>query len=389
MTQVQITDQDRKLLDFIAKGEAARGGDPYASVFPSKIIPEITTMSLNQLLEFQLHRTSSRRNGGLGLESSAAGRFQFIRSTLFGAFKNSAGKDIRAPAESYINKGPAPRGTTFFEGVWHQSGLPISTRYTPSCQDFLILLRLKNTRQLNQWKSGSITDQAFCLNLAKEFASIPVPFTVRGAERTVNPGQSFYAGVGSNRAVGHANISVILQELADIRGGGAGTSVTIDIEQGSGAFPAGGRSIYNQTERSATGGQSLWGAGPTARGAPNTELPGVSDPYVYKPIDPLDNRYDFRTGEIVRDLLHNGVNPVDASTFMFGNGLAPINDLGVERFTSEQFQGAVESRSLVGYSEGQIDPGLNEGARRATASPATNVTTVQRPRFDQTNPRGF
>ena len=308
------------------------------------------------------------------------GRYQFIRPTLFGSFTDSAGKDIPQPAENYIS-GRGPSGLTFNRGVWQQSGIPISTRYNAQCQDFLILKRLELTRQLNQWKSGSITDQAFMLNLAKEFASIPVPFDTQRGSRTIRRGQSFYAGVGSNRVVGHANVDVILQELADIRGGGPGTSVTIDIEQGSGAFPAGGRSIISQTERSATGGQALWGAGPTDAALANGELPGVKDPYVYKPIDPLDNRYDFRTGELVRDLLRNGVNPVDASTFVLGNGLAPINDLGVERFTQEQFKTAVENRSLVGYSEGQIDPRLNEALRRATQSPATNVSTVDRPRF--------
>lgn len=356
-TQIQITEQDKKLLDFVAKGEAARGGDPYASVFPSRIMPEILSMSIEQIFQFQLHRTTSRRNGGLGLESSACGRYQFIRRTL--------------------------------QEVVRTVGVPTSTRYNAACQDFLILKRLEFTRQLNQWKSGAITDQAFCLNLAKEFASIPVPFTTRGANRTVQAGQSFYAGVGSNRAVGHANVDVILQELADIRGGGPGTTVTVDIEQGSGAWPAQGRSIYTQTERQATGGQSLGSASPSDRSNPNSQLPGVSDPYVYRPIDPLDTRYDFRTGQFVRDLLHNGTNPLGASAFMAGNGLSPANDLGVERFTQDQFQSAVESRSLVGYGSGQIDPGLNEGARQLTTTPSSNVSTVQRPRFDQTNPRGF
>lgn len=348
-TKIQITNQERKLLDFVAKGEAARGGDPYASVFPSRIIPEITQMSLEQIFQFQRERTASKINGGLGLESSAAGRYQFIRSTL--------------------------------EEVVTRSKISISTRYTAQCQDFLMIFRLKDFRKFNQWISGSITDQAFCLELAKEFASIPVPFTTKGAKRTVNPGESFYAGVGSNRSVGHANVSVILQEIADIRVGGPGATVTVDIEQGSGPYPAGGRSIQSQTERSATGGQALGGGGPGARNNPNSQLPGVADTYSYNSIDPLDNRYDFRTGEIVRDLLHNGVNPVSASAFLLGNGLAPINDLGVERFTQDQFTNAVSTRSLVGYDSGLIDPRLNEAAKRLTQSPAVNVKSVQLPRF--------
>lgn len=355
--QLSITEQDKKLLDFVAKGEAARGGDPYASVFPSRIIPEILQMSLDQIFEFQAHRTRSRRNGGLGLESSAVGRYQFIRSTL--------------------------------TEVVNATGIPRSTRYNASCQDYLIIKRLEITRRLNEWKNEAISDQAFCLHLAREFASIPVPITTSGARRTVNPGESFYAGVGSNRAVGHANVSVILQELADIRNGGPGGTVTVDIEQGSGAFPAAGKSIYNQTERSAAGGQALWGANPSERAMPNTQLPNSSNPYIYRPIDELDNRYDFRTGEFVRDLLINGTNPLGSSSFMHGNGLAPPNDLGNERFTESGFESVVNSRSLVGYGSGQVDPGLNEAARNVTKSPANDVSTVQRPRFDQSNPRGF
>lgn len=348
-TQVQITDQERRLLDFVAKGEAARGGDPYASVFPSRIMPEILQMSLEQIFVFQANRTRSRAQGGMGLESSAVGRYQFIRKSLQ--------EEVRA------------------------AGIPVSTRYNSPCQDFLIINRLKRFRGMNRWLSGAITDQAFCLNLAKEFASIPVPFTTRGANRTVNAGESFYAGVGSNRAVGHANVDVILQELADIRNGGPGRAATIDIEQGSGAFPARGRSIYAQTERSAAGGQSLGSASPTDRVPSSGVIPPAIDPYIYRSIDPLDNRYDFRLGDFVRDLLHNGLNPVSASSFMLGNGLSPVNDLGVERFTPDQFTQAVQNRSLVGFGEGQVDPALNEAARRNTVSPATNVKTVQRPTF--------
>jgi imidazole glycerol phosphate synthase subunit HisF len=41
---------------------------------------------------------------------------------------------------------------------------------------------------------------AFMLNLAKEWASFPVPYTVKGGSRTVSRGQSFYAG-GLNKSL--------------------------------------------------------------------------------------------------------------------------------------------------------------------------------------------
>jgi hypothetical protein len=73
-------------------------------------------------------------------------------------------------------------------------------------------------------------------------------------------------------------------------------------------------------------------------------LPAVGDPYAYKFINALDNRYDFRTGEKVRDLLINGVNPVANSGTLSNNGRPPVTDIGAQPLSIEELNKAVENR---------------------------------------------
>jgi hypothetical protein len=356
MTQVRVTEQEKKLLDFCAKGERSPNGDPYASVNGLRNgYPPLIRMTLTQVFQYQREWRSRR-----GSTSSAVGRYQFIEGTLRGAVRNT---------------GIDPN-TTIFDSV---------------TQDFLILNVLRTSRGLDQWLSGSLSDVRFLTNLAKEFASIPVGESVFRPEsrrrdgtiiwpaRTIQPGESYYIGVNGNQATGHDNYTVVLQELADIRNGGPGATVTGTVGT---AAPTLGTGTITQTERQATGGQALSGNGAPDTRQPNQTLPGVGNPYTYKPIDPLDNRYDFRTGEKVRDLSFNGVNPVAAGAYLQNNGLAPPNDIGTVPLTPEQLREAVGNRSLVGYSSGQIDPGLNEAARRAGVSPATTPNIDVRPYQD-------
>ena len=73
-------------------------------------------------------------------------------------------------------------------------------------------------------------------------------------------------------------------------------------------------------------------------------MPAVGDPYAYKLINALDNRYDFRTGEKVRDLLINGVNPVANSGTLPNNGRPPVADIGGQPLTEQQLNDAVANR---------------------------------------------
>jgi len=303
----QITTQDKALLSLIAKGESeGTGGDPYCAVYPGQNDPRITEFTLAQVDQFQTDRIRA------GYASSACGKYQFIRGTLRETVANS-GLDAA------------------------------TTRYNRDVQDFLIITRLKKSRRLDQWKSGGITDSEFCLNLAKEFASVPVPFDTQGEHRFVTKGQSYYAGDGLNRS--HHNPDVFLANLADIRNGGPGTVTEIDIQQGNIAYEPTGTSQRMQTEIAANGGQRIFGGNAADRPLVSSRLPAPSNVYLYEKTDPYDNRYDFRTGRKVRDMLINGINPTSNQTLIPGNGLPSPNDIGGRGYSDSEIDAALNGRS--------------------------------------------
>ena len=301
---IQISDQEKKILDLVAKGEAVQGADPYSSLWPSTSDPMIPQYTLAQIDQYQTDRIRA------GFKSSAIGRYQFIRSTL--------------------------------REVVVLSGLPGTIRFSPDVQDYLIILRLKDLRKLDQWKSGSISDLDFQLELAREFASVPVPYNVQGENGFVSKGQSYYSGDGLNSS-GH-NADVFSYNVADIRNGGPGNLSTVDIENGSAPYQPTGVSPRIQAELAAGGGQRVFGGSAGFQPLPNSSLPAVGDPYAYKLINALDNRYDFRTGEKIRDLLINGVNPVANSGTLSNNGRPPVTDIGAQPLSIEQLNKAVENR---------------------------------------------
>ena len=59
-----------------------------------------------------------------------------------------------------------------------------------------------NTRKTLQWLQGSedVSIDDAILGLAKEFASVPVPYDVKKGSRTIKAGQSYYSGLGGNKA---------------------------------------------------------------------------------------------------------------------------------------------------------------------------------------------
>lgn len=329
MTQFSITTQDRQVLDFVAKGEAVRVGDPYTSLNPNTSDPRIVQYTIAELLTFQSTRPRNRK---------AAGRYQFMPDTLRETAQ-SAGIDIN------------------------------NTRFTPTIQDFLILKRLELRRQYNQWKSSAISDDDFLLNLSKEFASIPVPRPVPAGDPypivNLATGNSFFAGVAGNRVVGHANVDALLQELADIRTGGPGATINLSDEF-SLAASSGGSGLLESVGRQASGGTSL-AMNSRNRNAPNSELPGVDDPYLYRSIHPLDNRYDFRTGEKVRDLLYNGINPMSATSGLVGNNTV-LSNIGESPRDPK-----TETVPVFGYSTGQVNPESAEGLLKQKQATATTA----------------
>jgi hypothetical protein len=300
---IQITDQEYKLLDLVAKGEAlqGQGSDPYASLWPSTADPMIPEYTIEQIFQYQRDRLAA------GYTSDAIGRYQFRFDPLSETVK--------------------------------KAGLPTTSKFNPNVQDYLIIVRLKYMRKLESWKSGQLSDKDFQVELAKEFSSVPVPYDIPGRAKK---GQSYYA----NNKIDKANHDpdIFSFNLADIRNGGPGNLTAVDIENGSAAYQPTGTSLKTQAEIAAGGGQRVSGGSTAFQPLPNSSLPAVGDPYVYKLINALDNRFDFRTGEKVRDLLINGVNPVANSGTLPNNGRPPVGDVGGQPLTVEQLNDAVANR---------------------------------------------
>lgn len=279
----EIDQIDKAVLELIAKHESGSLG--YYAVYPGLRNEEITQMTCAQILRYMKNRTDS------GVRSSACGKYQFIRVSLSDTI-NTAGID------------------------------PRTTLYSEEVQDFLILTRLKRYRKHNDWKSGELPTDKYMIKLAQEFASMPVPYAMKGASRQLNKGQSYYAGDGLNSA--HHDPDTLYTQLEDIKAGGTGEITSVDVTP---AGPNQGQSVIGtsprtQTERavSGTGSTASPDRGhPGAQPLPNSALPSAGDVYVYRPIDPLDDRYDFRTGTHVRDIGVYGTDSVASNPVVATN----------------------------------------------------------------------
>lgn len=150
------------LLDFIGRAETGKTGREAYDVIvfykQDKLPKPLTEYTISELLEAQ--KTWAKNWRG-----SAAGKYQIIRKTL--------------------------------QGLVDQMGIPGNAKFTPDLQDRLAY-RLLTTRGWQAFTSGQVTLNAFALQLAKEWASMPVLSTVQGAHRVVKRGESYYAGDGVN-----------------------------------------------------------------------------------------------------------------------------------------------------------------------------------------------
>ncbi len=152
-----------KLLDFISTFESSESARGYLTIYGNhqdRLAKPITTMSLNELM-------ANQRVWGRTYGSSAAGRYQFMPATLASLVKalGLSGREI----------------------------------FTPDLQDLLGFELLKR-RGFTGFMSGALTMVQFGLGLAQEWASLPVLADTRGARIPVRRGQSYYAGVFTNRA---------------------------------------------------------------------------------------------------------------------------------------------------------------------------------------------
>lgn len=150
-----------KILDFIGSKEAPNGYDTVYGNNQRKLTKQITEMTVDELIANQSGFT---RNFG----SSASGRYQFMRATL---------QDLKRTEKL--------------------SGREI---FTPDLQDRLGFALLKR-RKYDQWVSGKINHDQFMIELAKEWASFPVPYDMQGAHRRVRRGETYYAGDKLNKSL--------------------------------------------------------------------------------------------------------------------------------------------------------------------------------------------
>lgn len=155
-----MTPPMKSLLSLIRQGESPRHGynsdyrDDDKWVLIDKTFNEVRALGRSQVKP-------------QGEASSALGAYQFLTKTL---------DSLKA---SLVLKG--------------------SEIFSEQFQDDLAVA-LMIRRGLLDFMRKTITAETFANNLAKEWASMPVVTTVKGQIRTVQPGQSYYAGDGLNKA---------------------------------------------------------------------------------------------------------------------------------------------------------------------------------------------
>lgn len=150
------------LLNFIAQYES--GGDYNIMVGGKR--GNLTSMTVGEVLDMQKDMISR------GHESTAVGRYQYIRKTL--------------------------------AGTAAQLGMDVDkTKFNEKTQDALAIQTLR-TIGLEEWLGGKLDDGAFLNKVARVWASVPT-----------TSGGSYYQGVGSNKA--GVKTDVALNRLQDIR----------------------------------------------------------------------------------------------------------------------------------------------------------------------------
>lgn len=178
-----------KLLDYIGRLETSRTDASAYDVIvffqQDKLPKKLTEYTVDELLAAQkVWAKNGWSVNGKKLRGSAAGKYQIIRPTLVGLIE--------------------------------QLGIPGSAKFSPDLQDRLGFQLLTN-RGWQAFVSRQITTSAYALQLAREWASIPVLTTTQGAHRTVTRGQSYYAGDGVNKA--HADPAEFEALLASLKPG--------------------------------------------------------------------------------------------------------------------------------------------------------------------------
>lgn len=173
MTKAFTPYHAQPVLDLLGKYESKGDYDIVYGGIPKHLRPiRLVTMTVAQVQEWQNNVVKR------GVASTAAGKYQIIRKTLASIIQ----------------------------------GAKIDTRrkFDEACQDEMGCYLLQ-VRGFQKFLEGKIDADDMALNLAKEWASMPVPTDMRGASRQVKAGQSYYAGDGLNKA--HATVAEVERAL--------------------------------------------------------------------------------------------------------------------------------------------------------------------------------
>ena len=166
MTRWYMTPAMVALLRLIREREAGAAG--YNADFRQDDRWTLTNKTFDEVRALGRSQVTTGGARGGKEPSSAIAAYQFITPTL-----DSLKRDLKLSGTEIMNE---------------------------AFQDDLAVA-LMNRRGHMKYLRGEMGPEAFANELAKEWASLPVVTRIRGSTRYVNPGQSYYAGDGLNKAL--------------------------------------------------------------------------------------------------------------------------------------------------------------------------------------------
>lgn len=158
------------LLNIIRKAEASPKTDKtsqYDSIVNANPLPKLDTLPIKKAIEL-VNKERPR--------AKYIGAYQFNKTNLL-------------ENDSWVTK----------------SGLTENDIFNSFNQDNIAIYLIVEIRGGKDWKNGTLSDDKFITNLAKEWAGLPVSVAQKGDKIQVNPGQSYYSGVNNNKA----NVTVV------------------------------------------------------------------------------------------------------------------------------------------------------------------------------------
>lgn len=212
----------RGLLDFAGQFES---NGNYNATVGKRPITNLTDHTIKEVLDLQKSKLTKRN----GYESTAIGKYQFLKQDILDIVRTT-GLD------------------------------PNTTKFSPEVQDVMALARLKHMRGYDDYVDGKITKEKFALKLAQQWAAFPK-----------KNGESYYKGVGSNKA--GTTYAALLDAIPDVEPALSGASGV--VSKGGSATESMMQLAKDQHMAIINGVQKI-GIGEEASGVPNAEpLKGI------------------------------------------------------------------------------------------------------------------